>query len=124
MSKPEVIKIDEVEYVRKDSIPPSIEYKRFTQGQSGGKGPWQIGKAYFIRTVTMFIHGTLVDVTPQELVFVRAAWIADTGRFHDFITGKKEPNEVEPFPQDQPVIVGRAALIDAVQREGNFKVQK
>jgi hypothetical protein len=117
MSKPETIKIDDQEYVRKDSI-PTITYTPRKEG------PWEIGKAYFIRTVTMFIHGTLVDVTPQELVFIKAAWIADTGRFGDFITGKKEPNEVEPFPQDQPVIVGRAALIDAVQRDGHFKVQK
>ena len=75
--------------------------------------PWVIGKAYLIRTVTMIQTGRLVAVTPQELVLEDAAWIADTGRFADALkTGKF--NEVEPFPDGQ-VIVGRGAVIDAVQ---------
>ena len=114
--KPETIKIDEVEYVRKDAIPSPYV--------AGEYGPWVLGKAYFIRTVTMHLHGTLVDVTDQELVLVNAAWVADSGRFHDFITGKTQPNEVEPFAKDQPVIVGRGALVDAVQLPATFQVQK
>jgi hypothetical protein len=75
--------------------------------------PWMIGKAYLIRTVTMIQTGRLVAVTPQELVLEDAAWIADTGRFANVLkTGKF--NEVEPFP-DGPVIIGRGAVIDAVQ---------
>jgi hypothetical protein len=75
--------------------------------------PWVIGKAYLIRTVTMIQTGRLVAVTSQELVLEDAAWIADTGRFADAIkTGKF--NEVEPFPDGQ-VIVGRGAVIDAIQ---------
>lgn len=116
MSKPETIKIDDVEYIRKDSIPPP-----YTPGQHG---PWELGKAYFIRTVTMHLHGILVDVTEHELVLINAAWIADSGRFHDFITGKAQPNEVEPFVKHQPVIVGRGALIDAVQLPAVFETQK
>lgn len=117
MSKPETIKIDEIEYVRKDSI-TEVKYT------SRKEGPWEIGKTYFVRTVTMAIHGLLIDVSPQELVFTKAAWIADTGRFSNFVTGKADPNEIEPFPQDKVVIVNRNALIDAVEREGVFKVQK
>lgn len=75
--------------------------------------PWVIGKNYLIRTVTMIQTGRLVAVTQQELVLEDAAWIADTGRFADALkTGKF--NEVEPFPDGQ-VIVGRGAVIDAVQ---------
>jgi hypothetical protein len=114
--KPETIKIDEVEYIRKDAVPATYVSRK--------EGPWEIGKSYFVRTVTMAIHGKLVDVTPQELVFVGAAWIADTGRFSNFVTGKSDANEVEPFPWDTPVIVGRGSIIDAVQRSGEFKVQK
>lgn len=105
-----------VDFVRKDSVAPSYVSRK--------EGPWEIGKAYFVRTVTMAIHGTLVDVTPQELVFVGAAWIADTGRFHQFVTGKSDPSEIEPFPREAPVIVGRGALIDAVARDGKFEAQK
>ena len=116
MPKPETIKIDEVEYIRKDVAPVKYVCRK--------EGPWEIGQTYFIRTVTMALHGRLVEVTPQELVLVNAAWIADTGRFSNFVKGEAQPNEVEPFPYDKAVIVGRSALIDAVQHGGEFKVQK
>ena len=75
--------------------------------------PWVIGKIYLIRTVTMIQTGRLVAVTEHELVVEDAAWIADTGRFADALkTGKF--TEVEPFP-DGKVIIGRGAIIDAVQ---------
>ena len=84
--------------------------------------PWVIGKAYLIRTVTMVQTGRLVAVTLQELVLEDAAWIADTGRFADALkTGKF--NEVEPFPDGQ-VIVGRGAVIDAVQIQVTPREQK
>ena len=105
-----------VDFVRKDSIAPAYSPRT--------EGPWEVGKSYFVRTVTMAIHGVLVDVTPQELVFIGAAWIADTGRFHQFITGASDPNEIEPFPRESPVIVGRGALVDAVRRDGTFGAQK
>jgi len=116
MPKPVTMKIDEVEYVRKDSI-PTISYDR-------KEGPWEIGKKYLIRTVTMIQHGVLIDITEHELVLTQASWIADTGRFHDFIIGKDEPNEVEPFPQDKIVIIGRGSLIDAVVLDSCFSKQK
>ena len=83
---------------------------------------WEIGKTYFIRTVTMIDTGVLVAVTPQELVLEDAAWIADTGRFADALR-KCEFNEVEPFP-DGRVIIGRGAIIDAVQVQQAPRHQK
>jgi len=75
---------------------------------------YEIGKNYLIRTVTMTDTGRLVAVTEHELVLEDAAWIADTGlRFADCVA-KAEFGEVEPFP-DGPVIIGRGAVIDAVQ---------
>jgi hypothetical protein len=76
--------------------------------------PYKVGQNYFIRTVTFYFTGELVSVGEQELVLRNAAWIADTGRFMDAIkTGTL--NEVEPFPDGEEVIVGRAAIIDAVR---------
>lgn len=75
---------------------------------------WQIGKDYLIRTVTMIDTGRLVAVTPQELVLTNASWIADTGRFAGALTSC-EFNEVEPFPKDMQVIIGRGSIIDAIQ---------
>lgn len=74
---------------------------------------WKIGANYLIRTVTMIDTGRLVAVTPQELVLEDAAWIADTGMFADSLK-TCEFDEVEPFP-DGRVIIGRAAVIDAVE---------
>lgn len=76
-------------------------------------GPWELGKIYLIRTVTMTDTGRLVAVTPQELVLEDAAWIADTGRFAQAVE-KAEFGEVEPFPSGR-VIIGRGAIIDAVE---------
>ena len=75
--------------------------------------PWEIGKNYLIRTVTMIDTGKLVAVGPQELVLESAAWIADTGRF----TGALQTitfSEVELFPKGR-VIIGRGSVIDAIQ---------
>lgn len=73
--------------------------------------PWEVGKKYFIRTVTMHLTGQLVSVGPHELVLKDAAWIADSGRFHEALRDPNKCNEVEPFAA--PVIVGRGAIVDA-----------
>ena len=85
----------------------------FTQ-KTADSSAWEVGKNYLIRTVTMIDTGRLVAVTEHELVLEDAAWIADTGRFADAVAGRIEFNEVEPFPQGR-VVVGRGAVIDAVQ---------
>ena len=85
-------------------------------------GPWEIGKNYLIRTVTMIDTGKLVAVGPTELVLESAAWIADTGRF----TGALQScnfSEVEPFPEGK-LILGRGSVIDAIQIPTLPKVQK
>ena len=75
--------------------------------------PFEVGKNYFIRTVTHHHTGKLVEVTPGELVLTDAAWIADDGRLTDALkTGNF--NEVEMFPTGARVIVGRGSIIDAL----------
>lgn len=74
-------------------------------------GPWVIGRAYLIRTVTQYLIGVLEDVYPQELVLSDASWVADTGRFAEALsTGSL--SEVEPYPDGQ-VIIGRGSITDA-----------
>ena len=85
--------------------------------------PWKIGKPYQIRTVTMIQTGILVGVTQDELVLEKCAWIADTGRFADALKSG-EYDEVEPFPDGRQVIVGRGAIIDAVQIDAVPILQK
>ena len=73
---------------------------------------WKIGEKYFIRTVTMYHIGELVDINDKELILKNASWVADTGRFHNALkTGVLE--EVEPFVNN--VLVNRTAIIDATR---------
>jgi len=58
--------------------------------------PFEIGSAYFIRTVTYFATGRVKDIVGQFLVLEEAAWIADTGRFSDALA-KGVMDEVEPI---------------------------
>lgn len=73
--------------------------------------PYEIGKNYFIRTVTHHYTGQLLAVFPQELALVDAAWIADDGRFATAIA-KGEFSEIEPFPPGR-VVIGRGSILDA-----------
>ena len=118
MSEPNTLMVNDVRFVREDSIPKQVSY---TPTKNGA---WETGKRYLVRTVTMILHGLLVGIDDKELVLTQAAWIADTGRFSNFVCGTGDPNEVEPFPQDKLVIVGRGALIDAVEIDRIFKIQK
>lgn len=84
--------------------------------------PYEIGKPYLIRTVSMIDTGRIVEVTPTEIVLEDAAWIADTGRFSDALKSCRF-NEVEPFP-DGRVIINRASIIDACQITEIQRLQK
>jgi len=78
-------------------------------------GVWKIGKAYFIRTVTLYFLGKLVNVTDNELVMANTSWISDCGRFHKFVKGEFDNNvEIEPYPSDKEIIIGRGSIIDSM----------
>lgn len=85
-------------------------------------GPFEEGKKYFIRTATMAQLGKLKKVYKDYLVLENASWIADTGRFHDFLK-KGECNEYEAFVND--CIVPTGSIIDATEWDHDlFKGQK
>ena len=70
------------------------------------------GKNIFIRTVTNFYTGHVIEETKKWLRLETAAWIADTGRFADALsTGLFD--EVEPYPR--PIIVMKAAIVDITE---------
>lgn len=72
--------------------------------------PFEIGKAYLIRTVTHISIGLVEKVGDKELVLSSASWIADTGRFHQCLS-EGTLDEIEPYVND--VILGRGAIVDA-----------
>lgn len=74
-----------------------------------------IGKMYHIRTVTMTLAGRVVEVNKNEIVLKNGSWIADSGKFSEALEDPVNYKEVEMFPEGSVVIVGRGALIDAVE---------
>ena len=68
------------------------------------------GQNVFIRTVTHYYTGHVAAIDAGGVTLDKAAWIADTGRFHMALkTGAL--NEVEPFVD--PVYIPLTAIIDA-----------
>ena len=116
MTTIETIKINEIEYVRADSI-QTIE-----PALVGDFNPFEIGEIYLIRTVTMIDVGRVIAANDKWIVLEDAAWIADTGRFSDALK-KSQFNEVEPFP-DGRVIIGAGSVIDAVKVASVQRSQK
>jgi hypothetical protein len=75
--------------------------------------PFEVGANYIIRTVSMIQTGRLVAITDNELVLEEACWVADTGRFSEFVKDMSKASEVEAIVGD--FIVGRGGIIDAVK---------
>ena len=80
------------------------------KGVSAAPSMFIIGQKYLIRTVTMIITGILVEQDEKFLKMDKAAWIADTGRFHDCLS-KGTVNECEPAVSY--ALVGIGSIVDA-----------
>jgi hypothetical protein len=78
--------------------------------QNSEASPYVVGQNYFIRTVTHYYTGKLKQIFRDTLVLSEACWIADTGRFYDFLKEGKA-NEVEPFQKD--VIIPKDSIVDS-----------
>ena len=74
--------------------------------------PLSVGRAVFVRTVTMHYTGRIASIKAGEIVLTDAAWIADSGRFYNALKDGTL-SEVEPFPG--PVAVNRGAVVDVTE---------
>ena len=72
--------------------------------------PFQIGKKYYIRTITYHCTGKVKRIKGGFLVLGDAAWIADSGRFRQAITDGVL-DEVEPVDVD--MFVNIVSITDA-----------
>lgn len=70
----------------------------------------KVGTCYLIRTVTHYYTGRVKSLTTTDVVLEKAAWIPDTGRYHEALS-HGNLREVEPYPNE--VIVSLAAIVDA-----------
>jgi len=105
------ITIEGVEYVEKSKVE---KVRTVTNGTIDN--PFMIiGNSYFIRTVTHYFTGVLIWVGEKEIAITKACWIADTGRFNEFMK-EKTFNESEPYPENLNVIIGRGSIIDMTER--------
>lgn len=68
------------------------------------------GAAVFIRTVTHYYTGRVLQLLPDAILLEEAAWVADTGRFAAALRSGTL-HEVEPYPG--LVEVMRGVIVDA-----------
>ena len=80
-----------------------------SEGETSSDLPFDIGKSYFIRTVTYHVVGIVEELKGQFLVLSEASWVADSGRFSKAIV-EGELSEVE-YVGD--MIVNTSSIADA-----------
>lgn len=118
------IKLNNETYILKSDAQKEIALAKSKKGgvKSENEVPFEIGKKYFIRTVTYFATGEVVAIKGNFLVLTDGAWIADTGRFSDTIkTG--DFSEVEPV--SVPMFVNMGSISDAFEVEFDLpRIQK
>ena len=99
-----------------------LEIVKLFNGGSKNDHPFTIGQNVFIRTVTLYYTGKVESVNAGFVRLTDAAWIADTGRFHDFLKEGK-CNEFEGFIE--PVNIPMGSIIDFSEwKHSLFRGQK
>jgi hypothetical protein len=80
-----------------------------------------VGKKVLIRTVTYHYTGKVESVGDGVMRLSGAAWIADSGRFHQALKESKF-EEVEPYVKD--VLINCAAIVDVTEIDALPTTQK
>lgn len=81
-----------------------------------------IGTLVAIRSVTLYYTGRIIANTSEYIVLEDAAWIADTGRWAEFVKNPEGANEIEPY--SKPCLVFKGAIADITSVEKIPLVQK
>ena len=84
-------------------------------GKNNSEVPFEVGEAYFFRTVTYHTVAKVKKIVGNFLVLEEASWIADSGRFGEFINDGKvyESTSSEVEPIEVPVIININSIVDA-----------
>jgi hypothetical protein len=75
----------------------------------------KLGMNLFIRTVTHILVGKLEWLGEKEFSLSNCSWIAETGRYHSVLQNgfsDEDSSEIEPYPENLLVTIGRGSLID------------
>ena len=73
--------------------------------------PFEVGKSYLIRTITMIDVGKVKAIIGNFIILTDASWIGDTGRFSECLSKCYVFNEVELFKHD--VFINTSSIVDA-----------
>ena len=106
MSNENQITLNNIVFIKKDSIPPI---------STPETGLWEIGQDYHIETVNKYFTGTLVAIDATDFALANACWIQSTGEFSDYVSGSN-PKYAEPYTSEQILLVSRRAYVSAVKR--------
>jgi len=74
--------------------------------------PYKVGDKVFIRSVTLYYIGKIEKIEGDWVTLSNASWIADTGRFFDFLKDG-ECNEYESFQNNVSIHIG--SMIDITE---------
>jgi hypothetical protein len=102
----EEIELNGVKYVKAKGVK-----KELVISEKEYELPFEVGKAYFIRTVIYHVLGRVKKITGKFLEMEDASWIADSGRFSNAISEGKL-DEIEPTGD---AIVNTDSIIDAYE---------
>lgn len=79
---------------------------------------FEIGAEVFIKTVTYNYTGRIVDVNAGFVFLEDVAWIADSGRFTEFMKEEKEPQSMESeLYGDRIVKINIGSIVEVVERK-------
>ena len=77
--------------------------------------PFQIGKSYIFRTITMCNVGRVSNIVGKFVILDQGAWIPDTGRWSECLRDPKNIKEIEPFKK--PYGVNVDSIVDYTEWE-------
>ena len=80
------------------------------------------GDVVCVMTVTLWFVGRLVSRDVTTIVLDDAAWVADSGRFNEFLSGG-DAREVEPLPPG-PFVIERSSVIGTKGFKTTLRVVK
>ena len=92
---------------------------------SGKRIPFEVGKKYFIRTVTYHSTGEVSDIVGDFLILKKGAWIADSGRLNDAMKkgfNKIDSAEIEPYEVEWMINVN--SIVDACEYPYSLPVEQ
>lgn len=76
---------------------------------------YEIGKPYNFMTVLGWYKGILTKETAKTFTLEDASWVAESGRFSEYVLDDSNVKEEEPFAPKSKFIIERSSVIGGFQ---------